>query len=264
MDRSIDSPIDFLQTNVNGTFNLLEACRNTVMQGPKKRSKSFRFIHVSTDEVFGSLGTTSLPFTEESQYQPNSPYAASKASSDHLVRAWNKTYGLPTLISNCSNNFGPYQSPEKLIPSTIVKALLNKPISVYGDGTQIRDWLFVEDHCDALILIAKHGIVGESYNVGGAFELQNIDLVRQICVALSYEVKTTNRYEDLITFVADRPGHDKRYSINAEKIKALGWCQNGSFDQALNKTVRWYIENEDWWRNTVEFGGILQRFGIIK
>ena len=249
VDRSIDGPGTFIETNVNGTFVLLEAARRhwAGLQGEAKAR--FRFHHVSTDEVFGSLGAEGL-FHEDSPYQPNSPYSASKAASDHLARAWHHTYGLPTVASNCSNNYGPYHFPEKLIPLVILNALEGKPLPVYGTGANVRDWLYVEDHARALVEIATRGVVGESYNVGGWNERRNIDVVEAICdlVEEMAPSKAIGARRKLITFVTDRPGHDGRYAIDASKIKReLGWEPRETFESGLRKTVRWYLDNPAWW-----------------
>ena len=250
VDRSIDGPKLFLDTNIMGTFNLLEASKR--YWGTLKDKGKFRFHHISTDEVFGALGQTGL-FTEGTPYQPNSPYAASKAASDHLVRAWHHTYGLPTVTTNCSNNYGPYHFPEKLIPLTILNALEGKPLPVYGDGSQVRDWLYVEDHARALYQIFTEGSMGETYNIGGHNEKKNIDVVHLVCELLEemapQKPQGVRRYKDLITFVADRPGHDARYAIDATKIKqAVGWTPQETFESGMRKTVAWYLENTDWWR----------------
>ncbi len=250
VDRSIDGPAAFLETNVTGTFHLLEAARDHWQNLSGAAKAEFRFHHVSTDEVFGSLGPDGL-FAETSPYQPNSPYSASKAASDHLVRAWHQTYGLPTVGSNCSNNYGPYQFPEKLIPLVILNALEGKPLPVYGRGDNIRDWLYVEDHARALALIAQHGRVGETYNVGGWSERTNLQVVEAVCRILDDVAAdaTIGPREKLIRFVADRPGHDKRYAIDATKIKReLGFMPNESFETGLAKTVRWYLDNKAWWQ----------------
>ena len=249
VDRSIDGPAAFIETNLVGTANLLEAARahlETLKDAAKAR---FRFHHISTDEVFGSLGETGA-FTEETSYAPNSPYSASKAGSDHLVRAWRETYGLPTVTSNCSNNYGPFQFPEKLIPLIVLNALEGKPLPVYGAGTQIRDWLHVDDHARALITIATRGAIGETYNVGGNAERTNIDVVRTICRILDESRAGSPHcpHEELIAFVADRPGHDKRYAIDASKIaRELGWHPQENFESGLRKTIAWYLENREWW-----------------
>ena len=248
VDRSIDGPTQFIQTNVVGTLTLLEAALSYWRNLPPARN-SFRFHHVSTDEVFGSLGNEGL-FHEDYPYQPNSPYSASKAGSDHLVRAWHHTYGLPTLITNCSNNYGPYHFPEKLIPLVILNALEGKPLPVYGKGENVRDWLYVDDHADALLSVASEGQVGASYNIGGWNERRNIDVVRAICGIVDELAPdpTIGRRETLITFVADRPGHDLRYAIDARKIERdLGWRPKETFESGLRKTVAWYLENRAWW-----------------
>jgi dTDP-glucose 4,6-dehydratase len=249
VDRSIDGPAAFIETNLVGTANLLEVARSYWENLGAAAKAGFRLHHISTDEVFGSLGETGA-FTEETPYAPNSPYSASKAGSDHLVRAWRETYGLPTITSNCSNNYGPYQFPEKLIPLVTLNALEGKPLPVYGAGTQIRDWLHVDDHARALITIATRGTIGETYNVGGNAEHTNIDVVRTICRILDDLCSGSPHcpHEDLITFVADRPGHDKRYAIDASKIaRDLGWHPQENFESGLRKTVRWYLENREWW-----------------
>ena len=247
VDRSIDGPAAFIQTNVVGTFVLLEAARHYWSRLEGDRKDRFRFHHVSTDEVFGSLGALDF-FREDSPYQPNSPYSASKAGSDHLVRAWHHTYKLPMVTSNCSNNYGPYHFPEKLIPLAILNALEGKPIPVYGAGLNIRDWLYVEDHARALVTIATRGAVGESYNVGGWNERTNIAVVRTICALVDEMAPADTPRESLITYVTDRPGHDQRYAIDASKIKRdLAWVPQESFESGLRKTVRWYIDNPAWW-----------------
>ena len=249
VDRSIDGPSAFIETNITGTFVLLEAARRHWSALASEEKTRFRFHHISTDEVFGSLGAEDL-FREDSPYQPNSPYSASKAGSDHLVRAWHHTYKLPTVASNCSNNYGPYHFPEKLIPLVILNALEGKPIPVYGRGENIRDWLYVEDHARALVTIATEGRVGESYNVGGWNERTNLDVVKAIC-ALVDELApdATGSREALITYVTDRPGHDARYAIDASKIKhELGWVPQETFESGLRKTVAWYLNNPEWWR----------------
>ena len=249
VDRSIDGPGEFIQTNVVGTFSLLQAALNHFRALADQRRKSFRFHHVSTDEVFGSLGADGL-FREDTPYRPNSPYAASKAASDHLVHAWHHTYGLPVVMTNCSNNYGPYHFPEKLIPLTIINALEGKPLPVYGNGENVRDWLHVEDHAEALLLVAERGRLGESYNVGGNSERSNIAVVRMICSILDEFVPDSSigPREKLISFVTDRPGHDARYAIDAGKIaRELGWKPRHSFEQGLRETVRWYLDNKSWW-----------------
>jgi dTDP-glucose 4,6-dehydratase len=266
VDRSIDGPADFINTNVIGTFNLLEAARSYYcnLEGTKKRQ--FRFHHISTDEVFGDLEGACEFFTEETPYAPSSPYSASKAASDHLVRAWGRTYNLPVIITNCSNNYGPYHFPEKLIPHIILNALHGKPLPVYGDGLQIRDWLFVEDHAKALIKVATEGEIGETYNIGGHNEKTNIEVVERICELLEelapekpFGVKN---YKDLITFVKDRPGHDARYAIDASKIKReLNWVPEENFETGLRKTVQWYLDNTDWWQRVLSGVYRLNRLG---
>lgn len=247
VDRSIEDPQSFLDTNVFGTYNLLEASRKYFGKLSSNSKNDFRFLHVSTDEVFGSLDPLAPSFTEESKYEPNSPYSASKASSDHLVRAWHHTYNLPTIITNCSNNYGPYQFPEKLIPVIITSAIDGKNIPIYGDGKNIRDWLFVTDHCSAIRLILEKGKIGESYNIGGNNEKTNLEVVRTICNLLDKIVPAVSPYSDLISFVTDRAGHDRRYAINASKIqREFGWYPAETFESGIEKTVKWYIENESW------------------
>jgi len=248
VDRSIDGPSDFVQTNIVGTFSLLEESRTYWEALPAVQRDSFRFLHVSTDEVYGSLGVSDPAFQESTPYQPNSPYSATKAASDHLVRAYHHTYGFPTLTTNCSNNYGPYQFPEKLIPLIIRNALAGKPLPVYGDGRNVRDWLYVADHCDAIRTVLSKGRLGETYNIGGNSEKTNIEVVRKICAVLdALRPRAAGSYEDLVAFVTDRPGHDRRYAINAEKISAeLGWRPSESFDSGLRQTVQWYLENEGW------------------
>ena len=248
VDRSIDGSADFIQTNILGTHTLLEAARAHWQSLDAKGKETFRFHHISTDEVFGSLGAEGH-FEETTPYAPNSPYSASKASSDHLVRAWHHTYGLPVVTSNCSNNYGPCQFPEKLIPLVILNALAGKPLPVYGKGDNIRDWLYVDDHARALLLVATKGTVGETYNIGGNAEHTNIHVVRSICRILDEIIPNTSiPREQLITFVKDRPGHDARYAINAEKIKReLGWEPQENFESGLRKTIQWYLDNSDWW-----------------
>ena len=248
VDRSIDGPAAFVRTNVHGTFTLLESCRRYWINLPASERERFRFLHVSTDEVYGSLGATGL-FTESTPYAPNSPYSASKAASDHFVRAYHHTYGLPTLITNCSNNYGPYQFPEKLIPLMILNSIEGKPLPVYGDGLNVRDWLFVEDHCRALRLVLERGSPGEVYNIGGACERTNIEIVRQICSVVDELLPTLPHRpcSSLISYVKDRPGHDRRYAIDASKIeRELGWRPQQSFESGLELTVRWYLANSDW------------------
>jgi len=249
VDRSIHGPSDFIQTNINGTFNLLECARAYYNTLDPESGRRFRFLHVSTDEVYGSLEPDAPAFTENHPYQPNSPYSASKAASDHLVRAWHHTYGLPVLTTNCSNNYGPYHFPEKLIPLMIVNALAGKPLPVYGDGMQIRDWLYVRDHCSAIRRVLEAGQVGQTYNIGGWNEKTNIEIVRTICRLLdTYKPRQDGqRYEEQITFVKDRPGHDRRYAIDARKIeRELGWKPAETFETGIDKTVRWYLDNPQW------------------
>ncbi len=251
VDRSIDGPAAFIETNIIGTFRLLSAALTYWQRLPAERKARFRFHHVSTDEVFGDLPFDRGIFTEETAYAPSSPYSASKASSDHLVRAWHETYGLPVVVSNCSNNYGPFHFPEKLIPLAILNALHGKPIPVYGSGANIRDWLYVDDHARALELVATKGVPGESYNVGGSAERSNLTVVQTICDTLDRlrPTKDGSSRRDLIAFVADRPGHDRRYAIDASKIsRDLGWRPVESFESGLEKTVRWYLDNEWWWR----------------
>ena len=248
VDRSIHGPGAFMQTNVTGTFTLLEAARGYWMSLDAEQRDAFRFLHVSTDEVYGSLGPNDPPFTENHPYEPNSPYSASKAASDHLVRAWHHTYGLPVLTTNCSNNYGPYHFPEKLIPLMIVNALAGKPLPVYGDGMQVRDWLYVKDHCSAIREVLAHGRLGETYNVGGWNEKPNIEIVRKICRLLDeMHPDPAGSYSRLITHVTDRPGHDRRYAIDARKIeRELGWKPAETFETGIRKTVQWYLENPEW------------------
>ena len=249
VDRSIDGPMDFIQTNIIGTYNLLEVARNYWQNLAEDKKSRFKFHHISTDEVYGDLEGTQDLFTEATSYSPSSPYSASKASSDHLVRAWHRTYGLPIVITNCSNNYGPYHFPEKLIPLVILNALDGKPLPVYGDGKQIRDWLYVEDHARALYLVATTAKVGETYNIGGHNEKQNIDVVKTICTILDNINPRTDgqSYTQQITFVKDRPGHDLRYAIDASKIgKELNWQPQETFESGIQKTVEWYLANQDW------------------
>jgi dTDP-glucose 4,6-dehydratase len=255
VDRSIHGPADFIETNIQGTFNLLECARAYWQSLPEQDAKSFRFLHVSTDEVYGSLGPKDPAFTETTPYQPNSPYSASKAASDHLVRAWHHTYGLPVLTTNCSNNYGPYQVPEKLIPLVIANALAGKQLPIYGDGMNVRDWLYVKDHCGATRTVLAKGQVGQVYNVGGWNEMPNIEIVKTICALLDERSPETakkagGKHELLITYVKDRPGHDRRYAINAEKIsKELGWKPAETFKTGISKTVDWYLSHQDWVRH---------------
>ncbi|WP_434052592.1 MAG: dTDP-glucose 4,6-dehydratase [Roseibium sp.] len=261
VDRSIDGPSDFIETNITGTFNMLEASRTYWQEAGKP--ETFRFHQISTDEVFGSLGDTGL-FTETTAYDPRSPYSASKAASDHLVMAWHETYGLPIVLTNCSNNYGPYHFPEKLIPVVILNALAGKPIPVYGKGENVRDWLYVEDHADALLLVLQKGRPGRSYNVGGENERRNIDLVRTICGLLDQKrPKAEGSYADQITFVTDRPGHDMRYAIDPTRIREeLGWKPSVNVEEGLEKTVEWYLGNESWWRALQDRKGVGQRLGV--
>jgi len=249
VDRSIHGPDDFVRTNVNGTFSLLEEVRSYLAEMPPEEKTVFRFLHVSTDEVYGSLAPDDPPFSETTPYAPNSPYAASKAASDHLVRAYRHTYNVPVLTTNCSNNYGPYQFPEKLIPLTILRAVQGKPIPVYGDGKNVRDWLFVEDHCEAILTVLARGKVGETYNVGGRNEMPNLDIVNQICGILD-ELRPSDAvmpHKQLITFVQDRPGHDRRYAMNADKIeRELNWRPRETFASGIRKTIQWYLAHEKW------------------
>ena len=271
VDRSIDGPSEFIQTNIIGTFNLLEASRQYWMSLSSDKKANFKFHHISTDEVYGDLeGPTDL-FTEETSYAPSSPYSASKASSDHLVRAWLRTYGLPTVITNCSNNYGPYHFPEKLIPLMILNALEGKSLPVYGNGQQIRDWLYVEDHARALYLVATEGEIGETYNIGGHNEKANIDVVKTICTLLEelvptnpYSLESGNKtgFEGLINYVTDRPGHDVRYAIDASKVeRELGWKPVESFETGIRKTVEWYLNNQSWWERVIDGSYSMERLG---
>jgi len=259
VDRSIDAPTDFIETNITGTFNLLEAARaHWIRRG---KPESFRFHHISTDEVFGSLGPSGK-FTETTPYDPRSPYSASKAASDHLVRAWGETYGLPVLITNCSNNYGPYHFPEKLIPVVILNALHGRPIPVYGAGENIRDWLYVEDHAAALLTVLTQGQVGRTYAIGGQNEARNIDLVQMICTLMDEMHPSGAPHARLITFVTDRPGHDARYAIDPSRISAeLGWQPSVTLEEGLRKTVRWYLDNEAWWQPLLARHGVGKRLG---
>ena len=266
VDRSIDGPSKFVQTNIVGTFNLLEAARKYWMTLADDRRRDFMFHHVSTDEVYGDLFGSDDLFTESTSYDPSSPYSATKAASDHLVRAWHRTYGLPVVVTNCSNNYGPYHFPEKLIPHVILSALQGKPLPIYGDGQQIRDWLYVDDHAVALFKVATEGAAGKTYNIGGCNEKTNIAVVREICDLL--EELAPNKplgvanYLDLITFVKDRPGHDARYAIDASKIKnELGWVPDETFESGLRKTVLWYLANQDWWDRVLSGAYQLERVG---
>ncbi|MFN9748387.1 MAG: dTDP-glucose 4,6-dehydratase [Burkholderiales bacterium] len=260
VDRSIYGPSCFIRTNIEGSFTLLEACRAYWSELPQNKKEAFRFHHVSTDEVYGSLGPSDSPFTETNLYQPNSPYSASKAGSDHLVRAWHHTYGLPVLTTHCSNNYGPYHFPEKLIPLMIVNALSGKPLPVYGDGQQVRDWLYVTDHCSAIREVLARGKVGQTYNVGGGNEKTNLEIVHTVCALLDeMQPDPAGSYTRLITFVADRPGHDRRYAIDARKLeRELGWKPAETFESGIRKTVRWYLENKSW-VNHVQSGSYRER-----
>ena len=265
VDRSIDGPMDFIQTNIIGTYNLLDVARNYWQNLTEDKKTSFRFHHISTDEVYGDLEGTDDLFTEATPYSPSSPYSASKASSDHLVRAWHRTYGLPVVVTNCSNNYGPYHFPEKLIPLVILNALDGKPLPVYGDGKQIRDWLYVEDHARALYLVATTAKVGETYNIGGHNEKQNIDVVKTICTILDNIKPRTDgqSYTQQITFVKDRPGHDLRYAIDASKInKELGWQPQETFESGIQKTVEWYLNNLEWCRHVQDGSYQRERMGV--
>ncbi|MBL3502213.1 dTDP-glucose 4,6-dehydratase, partial [Klebsiella pneumoniae] len=267
VDRSIDGPAAFIQTNVIGTFTLLEAARHYWSGLGEAQKQAFRFHHISTDEVYGDLHGTDDLFTEETPYAPSSPYSASKAGSDHLVRAWNRTYGLPVVVTNCSNNYGPYHFPEKLIPLTILNALAGKPLPVYGNGEQIRDWLYVEDHARALYKVATEGKSGETYNIGGHNERKNIDVVRTICAILDKVVAqkpgNITHFADLITFVTDRPGHDLRYAIDAAKIQRdLGWVPQETFESGIEKTVHWYLNNQTWWQRVLDGSYAGERLGL--
>jgi dTDP-glucose 4,6-dehydratase len=266
VDRSIDSPSAFIDTNVNGTFNLLEASRNYFEGLNQAQQEQFRFHHISTDEVYGDLEGTDDLFTETTPYSPSSPYSASKAASDHLVRAWGRTYGLPVIITNCSNNYGPYHFPEKLIPHVILNAIHGKPLPVYGNGLQIRDWLYVEDHAKALIKVVTEGDVGETYNIGGHNEKTNLEVVQSICDLLEElapeKPSGIDNYRDLITFVKDRPGHDARYAIDASKIESeLGWVPEETFETGLRKTVQWYLANAPWWERVLSGAYRMERIG---
>ncbi|HEY0924861.1 dTDP-glucose 4,6-dehydratase [Rheinheimera pacifica] len=268
VDRSIDGPAAFIETNIVGTYTLLEVARQYWKDLPESRKSAFRFHHISTDEVYGDLHGTDDLFTETTPYAPSSPYSASKASSDHLVRAWQRTYGLPVIVTNCSNNYGPYHFPEKLIPLIILNALAGKPLPVYGKGNQIRDWLYVEDHARALYKVVTEGVVGETYNIGGHNEKQNIDVVKTICAILEelapiqHSSLNIKNYESLITFVHDRPGHDLRYAIDASKIeRELGWKPEETFETGLRKTVQWYLDNKDWWQAVLDGSYQLERLG---
>ncbi|WP_413285389.1 dTDP-glucose 4,6-dehydratase [Vibrio sp. MA40-2] len=266
VDRSIDGPAAFIETNIVGTYTLLEATRTYWNDLNKDQKTKFRFHHISTDEVYGDLEGTDDLFTEDTSYEPSSPYSASKASSDHLVRSWLRTYGLPTIVTNCSNNYGPYHFPEKLIPLIILNAIDGKSLPVYGNGMQVRDWLFVEDHARALYKVVTEGIVGETYNIGGHNEKANIEVVKTICSLLEELVpnkpEDVHYYQDLITYVTDRPGHDARYAIDASKIeRELGWKPEESFESGIRKTVEWYLNNKTWWRRVLDGSYSLERLG---
>jgi dTDP-glucose 4,6-dehydratase len=265
VDRSIDGPASFIETNINGTFNLLECARQYWRQLGDDARAGFRFLHISTDEVFGSLTPDEPAFTELTPYTPNSPYSASKASSDHLVRSYFHTYGLPTLITNCSNNYGPYQFPEKLLPLTILNALAGKPLPIYGDGQNVRDWLYVEDHCRAIALVLDKGVTGETYNVGGNAERNNLWLVNQLCAILDELLPTSPNcpHHKLIQFVTDRPGHDRRYAIDFTKLHTqLGWEPQENIDSGLRRTVQWYIDNQAWCQTVTADNYQQQRLGV--
>ena len=269
VDRSITGPGEFIQTNINGTYNMLEQARRYYENLRGSAKQAFRFHHISTDEVYGDLEGTDYLFTETTAYAPSSPYSASKASSDHLVRAWGRTYGLPIIITNCSNNYGPYHFPEKLIPHIILNALQGKPLPVYGDGSQIRDWLYVEDHARALVKVVTEGNVGETYNIGGHNEKKNIQVVEVICELLEelapQKPSGVSLYSDLIDFVSDRPGHDTRYAIDASKMQSeLGWTPEESFETGIRKTVEWYLNNESWWRRVLDGSYQGERLGLTK
>jgi dTDP-glucose 4,6-dehydratase len=264
VDRSIDGPADFIETNIVGTFTMLSAALDYWRGLDDAGKEAFRFHHISTDEVFGTLADDGY-FTEETPYDPHSPYSASKASSDHLVRAWHDTYGLPVLITNCSNNYGPYHFPEKLIPLMIIKALAGEPLPVYGAGANVRDWLFVEDHARALTAVFERGVPGQSYIIGGRAERKNLDVVKRICDSLDQIRPRSDgkSYQEQITYVTDRPGHDHRYAIDPSKIeRELGWTAQESFDSGIARTINWYLENESWWRPLVEEKGAVQRIGL--
>ena len=266
VDRSIDSPDDFIDTNIVGTFILLEAARHYYERLEEEKREQFRFHHISTDEVYGDLDGTDDLFTEQTPYSPSSPYSSSKAASDHLVRAWGRTYGLPVIITNCSNNYGPYHFPEKLIPHVILNAIHGKPLPIYGDGSQIRDWLYVEDHAKALVKVVTEGKIGETYNIGGHNEKTNLEVVETICNLLEKlapkKPSGVSNYRDLITFVKDRPGHDARYAIDASKIERdLGWVPEETFETGLSKTVQWYLDNRRWWERVLSGAYRLERLG---
>ncbi|KPY39066.1 dTDP-glucose 4,6-dehydratase [Pseudomonas syringae pv. primulae] len=267
VDRSIDGPAEFIQTNIVGTYSLLEATRAYWLKLPEAERQAFRFHHISTDEVYGDLHGVDDLFTETTPYAPSSPYSASKAASDHLVRAWHRTYGLPVVLTNCSNNYGPYHFPEKLIPLVILNALAGKPLPVYGNGLQVRDWLYVEDHARALLKVVTDGVIGETYNIGGHNEQKNIDVVRGICTLLDelapQKPAGVQQYSELITYVVDRPGHDLRYAIDAGKIeRELGWTPEETFESGLRKTVQWYLDNLDWCRRVQDGSYQGERLGF--
>lgn len=265
VDRSIDGPGTFIETNIMGTFHMLEAA--CAYWNELGKPDSFRFHHISTDEVYGSLpADPSVQFTEDTSYDPRSPYSASKASSDHLVRAWYETYGLPVVLTNCSNNYGPFHFPEKLIPVVILNALAGKPLPIYGDGSNVRDWLYVEDHADALLVVVQKGELGRSYNIGGENERSNLELVQTICAILDAKhPRNDSSYADLITFVTDRPGHDARYAIDPTRImKELGWCPSVTVEEGLQKTVDWYLNNKEWWQALQAREGVGERLGVSK
>ena len=269
VDRSIDSPDKFIQTNIFGTYTLLETTRNYWLNLNRAKKNNFKFLHISTDEVYGDLSATGEPFTEKTSYSPSSPYSATKASSDHLVRAWQRTFKLPTLITNCSNNYGPYQFPEKFIPLIILNALEGKELPIYGNGKQVRDWLYVDDHVRALLCVASNGKIGESYNIGGHNELQNIEVVKTICFILDKLVPSKFngivKYEQLITYVDDRPGHDVRYAIDSSKMaKELNWEPSEIFTTGIKKTIEWYLENKIWCNQVKKSNYLGQRLGTIK
>jgi len=262
VDRSIDGPGEFIQTNIIGSYHLLQAALAHFRSLPADKQSKFRFLHVSTDEVYGSLGADDLGFSETTRYSPHSPYSASKASSDHLARAWHDTYGLPVIVTNCSNNYGPYQFPEKLIPVVILKCLRGEPIPVYGKGENIRDWLYVGDHCTALRTVLENGIPGETYNIGGNNEQTNLDLVKHICAILDEIHPGSAPYASLIHFVTDRPGHDLRYAIDPTKIRnELGWEPKETFQTGFRKTIQWYLDNQEWWQAILDGTYQLQRLG---
>ena len=262
VDRSIDGPDAFIQTNVIGTFNLLQVARGYFDGLPNNRKETFRFHHISTDEVYGDLGVDDPPFEETTAYDPSSPYSASKAASDHLVRAWARTFGLPIILTNCSNNYGPYQFPEKLIPVVILKALHKQPIPVYGKGENIRDWLYVDDHADALLLVLEKGRLGETYNIGGDNERTNLELVETLCRLVDERLNNGFSHDKLITFVTDRPGHDRRYAVNASKIQSeLGWRPSVTWDEGFKATLDWYLDHETWWRPLINADKFGKRIG---